>query len=94
MTNSLLLKLWGWDDINSYCPLILVGYIFYSTGIINSFRNLKVIAWTTLIFGILMYFADTFKIKKNIKKDLTIKIFWLLEYYKFLQLYLAWVELE
>ena len=45
-------------------PLILVGYIFYSTGIINSFRNLKVIAWTTLIFGILMYFADTFKIKK------------------------------
>jgi len=54
-------------------PLILVGYIFYSTGIINSFRNLKVIAWTTLIFGILMYFADTFKIKKNIEKDLTIK---------------------
>ena len=53
-------------------PLILVGYIFYSTGIINSFRNLKVIAWTTLIFGILMYFADTFKIKKNIEKDLTI----------------------
>ena len=45
-------------------PLILVGYIFYSTGIIDSFRNLKVIAWTTLIFGILMYFADTFKIKK------------------------------
>ena len=66
MTNSLLLKLWGWDDINSYCPLILVGYIFYATGMINSFRNLKVIAWTTLIFGILMYFADTFKSKKNI----------------------------
>ena len=54
-------------------PLILVGYIFYSTGIINSFRNLKIIAWTTLIFGLLMYFADTFKIKKNIEKDLTIK---------------------
>ena len=54
-------------------PLILVGYIFYSTGIINSFRNLEIIAWTTLIFGILMYFADTFKIKKNIEKDLTIK---------------------
>ena len=54
-------------------PLILVGYIFYSTDIINSFRNLKMIAWTTLIFGILMYFADTFKVKKNIKNDLTIK---------------------
>ena len=54
-------------------PLILVGYIFYTTGIINSFRNLKIIAWTTLIFGLLMYFADTFKIKKKIEKDLTIK---------------------
>ncbi len=54
-------------------PLILFGYIFYTTGIINSFRNLKIIAWTTLIFGLLMYFADTFNIKKKIEKDLTIK---------------------
>jgi len=54
-------------------PLILVGYIFYSTGIIDSFRNLKIIAWTTLIFGLLMYFADTFKIEKKIEKNLTIK---------------------
>jgi len=54
-------------------PLILVGYIFYSTGIINSFRNLKIIAWATLIFGLLMYFADTFKIEKKIEKNLTIK---------------------
>ena len=54
-------------------PLILFGYIFYSSGIINSFRNLQTIAWTTLIFGLLMYFADTFKVKKNLQKDLTIK---------------------
>ena len=54
-------------------PLILFGYIFYSSSLINSFRNLQTIAWTTLIFGLLMYFADTFKIKKNLKKDLTIK---------------------
>jgi len=54
-------------------PLILAGYIFYSTDIINSFRNLKIIAWTTLIFGLLMYFADTFKVEKKIEKNLTIK---------------------
>ena len=54
-------------------PLVLVGYIFYVTNIINSFRNLETIGWTTLIFGILMYYSDTFKIKKNIKKDLSIK---------------------
>ena len=54
-------------------PLILFGYFIYSTGLINSFRNLKIIAWTTLIFGLLMYFSDTFKVKKNIEKDLTTK---------------------
>ena len=54
-------------------PLILVGYIFYSTGIINYFRNLETIAWTTLIFGVLMYVSDTFNIKKNIEEDLSIK---------------------
>ena len=28
-------------------PLIIVGYVFYSTGAINSFRSLNIIAWTT-----------------------------------------------
>ena len=54
-------------------PLILVGYIFYTKDIIYLFRNLKIIAWTTLIFGLLMYYADSFTIKKKIEKDLTIK---------------------
>ena len=35
-------------------PLIIVGYIFYSTGLIDYFRNLKIIAWTTLLFAILL----------------------------------------
>ncbi len=54
-------------------PLIFIGYIFYSTDLINYFRNLKIIAWTTLIFGLILYFADTFKVKKKLEKDLTIK---------------------
>tara|TARA_B100001250_G_C19706834_1_gene747334 strand:+ start:72 stop:839 length:768 start_codon:yes stop_codon:yes gene_type:complete len=54
-------------------PLIIVGYFLYQTGFINHIRNIKVIAWTTLLFGILLYFADRLKIKKNIKKDLSIK---------------------
>ena len=39
-------------------PLVIVGYILYSTGLIEYLRNLKIIAWTTLLFGILLYFAD------------------------------------
>ena len=48
-------------------PLIVIGYIFYSTGLIDYLRNLKIIAWTTLIFGILLFFADKSQIKKKNK---------------------------
>ena len=34
-------------------PLIIVGYILYSTNLIYQLRNLEVIAWTTLIFAII-----------------------------------------
>ena len=54
-------------------PLLLAGYIFYTTGIVEHVRNLKVIARTTLIFGILLYFADRREVKNSINNDLNIK---------------------
>ena len=54
-------------------PLIVVGFILYITNLINYLRNIEVIAWTTLVFGILLYIADNIKIKKSFEKDLNIK---------------------
>jgi len=54
-------------------PLIIVGYIFYSTGLIDYFRNLKIIAWTTLFFGILLYFSDRSKISNKLDTKLSYK---------------------
>ena len=54
-------------------PLVIVGYIFYSTNLIDQFRNLKVVAWTTLIFGILLYFSDKFELKNKISSELNTK---------------------
>ena len=54
-------------------PLIIIGYIFYSTGLIDYLRNLKIIAWTTLLFGILLYFADKSQIKNKIDTSLNYK---------------------
>ena len=54
-------------------PLVIVGYIFYSTNLIDQFRNLKVVAWTTLIFGILLYFSDKFELKNKISSELNVK---------------------
>ena len=54
-------------------PLVIVGYIFYSTNLIDQFINLKVIAWTPFIFGILLYFSDKFELKNKISSELNIK---------------------
>ena len=54
-------------------PIIIFGYILHSTELIHLLRNIKVIAWTTLIFGIFLYFSDQKKIYKNISSNLNIK---------------------
>ena len=54
-------------------PLIILGAIIYKTGLINYFRNIEVIAWTTLIFALLLYVADKFENKKKIETDLELK---------------------
>ncbi len=54
-------------------PLILVGYFFYTSGLIENLRNLKIIAWTTLIFGILLFIADRTKVKNKINNNLNFK---------------------
>ena len=54
-------------------PLILVGYILYTSELIHLLRNIKVIAWATLIFGIILYIADKNKFDKKISVNLNIK---------------------
>ena len=54
-------------------PLIFFGFILYSTELIHLIRNIKVIAYSTLIFGIILYFADQTKFEKNISTNLNIK---------------------
>ena len=54
-------------------PLIVIGYIFFTIGLIDYFRNLKIIAWTTLIFGLLLFIADRSKIKKKLDTRLSYK---------------------
>ena len=54
-------------------PLIIFGYLLHSTDLIYLLRNIKVIAWTTLFFGIILFFADQRKIDQNISSNLNIK---------------------
>jgi undecaprenyl-diphosphatase len=54
-------------------PLIVVGYVLYKTEYIYLLRDIKIIAWTTLIFGILLYFADKSRFDKKISSNLNLK---------------------
>ena len=50
-----------------------MGYILYQTGWIDQLRNLEVIGWMSLIFGILLYVSDRSKITKKIDANFTNK---------------------
>ena len=54
-------------------PIIPVGYIVYQTGLIEQLRNLEVIGWMSLIFGILLYVSDKSKVTKKINTEFTNK---------------------
>tara|TARA_Y200000002_G_scaffold142857_1_gene118027 strand:+ start:1168 stop:1926 length:759 start_codon:yes stop_codon:yes gene_type:complete len=57
----------------SSIPVMVIGFFLAETGVIEKIRDLKIIAWTTLIFGILLYISDKFKLEKNLKKNFSIK---------------------
>ena len=55
-------------------PIVIAGYTLSNTGLINLLdNNLKIIAWTTLIFGIILYIADKSKFDKKISSNLDFK---------------------
>jgi undecaprenyl-diphosphatase len=55
-------------------PLIITGYILYKTGLIYILRDIRIIAWTTLIFGIILYLADKCSFDKKMSSSLNLKI--------------------
>ena len=55
----------------STIPILPVGYILYQTGLINQLRNLELIGWMSLSFGMLLYISDKSKITKKINKQFT-----------------------
>lgn len=57
----------------SSLPVIIFGIILIETNLIDALRNIKIIGMMTLIFGILLFISDKFKLNKNITNDFTFK---------------------
>tara|TARA_B110000259_G_scaffold101434_1_gene116775 strand:- start:2749 stop:3507 length:759 start_codon:yes stop_codon:yes gene_type:complete len=66
LTNN---KVFFFKIILSSVPVIFFGYLLVKFNLIDNLRNYKVIGWTTILFGILLYLSDLSKTNKTIKKD-------------------------
>ena len=67
-------------------PVIIVGAIVYQTNLISYLRNIEIIAWTTLIFAILLYFADKVKVNKKLNAKLDLKTIFIIGCFQILAL--------
>ena len=59
--------------IVSSLPTMIIGFFLVKSGIIDKIRNLELIAWTTVIFGVLLFISDRFKIDKSIRNNFSFK---------------------
>ncbi len=59
--------------IISSIPVMLVGLILVKLNLIETLRNIKVIGWTTLIFGILLLVSDQKSRERKIENNFDIK---------------------
>ena len=50
---------------------MFVGFFLIKLDLIDQLRNIKVIGWTTIIFGVLLFVSDKFENKKKIGSDFT-----------------------
>ena len=57
----------------SSIPLGLFGFILLKYNIVSYLRSLEVIGFTTIIFGLLLYISDKFKIKQSLRSNFDIK---------------------
>ena len=50
-------------------PLLLFGYILHTSELIYLLRHIEIIAFTSLFFGIILFFSDQAKTEKNISTN-------------------------
>ena len=54
-------------------PVMFFGFFLVQTNFIEKLRNIEVIGWATLIFGILLYVSDRCKLEKTISTNFNYK---------------------
>ncbi|MAJ66068.1 MAG: UDP-diphosphatase [Candidatus Pelagibacter sp.] len=59
--------------IISSIPVMIVGFLLVKYNLVEQLRNVEVIGWTTIIFGIVLYISDKYNLDKKIETDFNFK---------------------
>ena len=59
--------------ILSSLPTLLFGFLLIKLDLIGNLRSIKIIGWTTLFFGIILYFSDLRATKNKINSNFNLK---------------------
>ena len=59
--------------ILSSLPTLLFGFLLIKLDLIGNLRSIKIIGWTTLFFGIILYFSDLSAKKNKINSNFNLK---------------------
>lgn len=70
----------------SSLPVMILGFLLIQTDLISELRNIKVIGWMTLLFGVLLYISDKFNMHKNIESDFTYKSVLMIGFFQMISL--------
>ena len=57
----------------SSIPVIVIGFFLVQTNFIENLRNIKIIGWTTILFGVLLYASDKYKLNNDIENNFSFK---------------------
>lgn len=57
----------------SSIPVMTIGFLLVQTNMVDKLRNIEIIGWTTLVFGIFLYISDKYKLEKNIQSNFNYK---------------------
>ncbi len=72
--------------IISSIPVMIAGFVLIKLNLIDQIRNIKIIGWTTLIFGILLYISDKFPARNKIKNSFNYKSVFIIGFFQILSL--------
>ena len=65
---------------------MMAGYLLIKFNLVEHLRNIKIIGWSTLIFGIILYLSDKSEVKNQIESNFTIRSALVIGFFQILSL--------